>query len=535
MSTLPNGWVNFQVEELAANEPGSITDGPFGSNLKTSHYAQVGPRVIRLQNIGDGTFIDESAHISEDHFERLRKHEALGGDVVIAMLGEKLPRACVVPHHVGRAIVKADCVRLRIHRELSTPSYVTYALNSRRVRSQATALVHGVGRPRLGLRWLRTLTVAVAPRLEQNRIVDAIESYFTRLDDAVATLERARRNLKRYRASVLKAAVEGRLVPTEGQLARVDGRTYEPAPVALERILVERRRRWEEVELAKLTVEGKMPKDNTWKARYVEPVAPDTSNLPELPEGWCWASIDQLSHLVRNGYSTKPKSAGDVRILRISAVRPMCVDFTDSRWLSGHPDKYARDLVQAGDLLFTRYNGSPSLVGVAGLVRVVERPTVHPDKLIKVRFVGAGLDLSYLELAANTGASRSFIEGRTRTTAGQAGISGGDIKQVPIPLPPSAEQARVAIEAGRHLSLIDASVAAQNANKARCARLRQSILKWAFEGRLVDQDPTDEPASTLLERIKVERHSGRGVQQSSSADDTRPKSPGRQKARTSNR
>src|SRR5450830_1535658 len=171
MSDLPDGWVNCQVEELAATEPASLTDGPFGSNLKTSHYAQAGPRVIRLQNIGDGTFVDESAYISEDHFERLRRHEALGGDVVIAMLGEKLPRACVVPHYVGRAIVKADCVRLRVHRELSTPSYVTYALNSQQVRTQATALVHGVGRPRLGLKWLRTLKVPVAPRPEQHRIV----------------------------------------------------------------------------------------------------------------------------------------------------------------------------------------------------------------------------------------------------------------------------------------------------------------------------------------------------------------------------
>ena len=84
------------------------------------------------------------------------------------------------------------------------------------------------------------------PLREQQRIVEAIESYFTRLDDAVATLERVQRNLKRYRASVLKAAVEGRLVPTEAALAEQEGRDYEPASVLLERILTERRRRWAE-------------------------------------------------------------------------------------------------------------------------------------------------------------------------------------------------------------------------------------------------------------------------------------------------
>ena len=109
-------------------------------------------------------------------------------------------------------------------------------------------------------------------------------------DDAVATLERVRRNLTRYRASVLKAAVEGRLVPTEAKLARAEGRSYEPASVLLERILAERRRRWEEAELAKMKAKGKVPKDDKWKAKYVEPIAPDTSELPDLPEGWCWAT-----------------------------------------------------------------------------------------------------------------------------------------------------------------------------------------------------------------------------------------------------
>lgn len=352
--------------------------------------------------------------------------------------------------------------------------------------------------------------VGLPPVPEQRRIVEAIESYFTRLDDAVATLERVQRNLKRYRASVLKAAVEGRLVPTEAELARAEGRDYEPASVLLGRILAERRRRWEEAELAKMRAKGKAPKDDKWKARYTEPVAPEIAGLPCLPDGWCWASTEQLAHLVRNGYSAKPASEGAVRILRISAVRPMSVDFADVRWLSGSPDDYSDDLVAKGDLLFTRYNGSPPLVGVAGLVRSVDRPTVHPDKLIKVRFIASELDLAYLELASNAGASRRFIERRTRTTAGQAGISGSDIKQMPIPLPPRAEQSRISAEADRLLTLADCERETVVSNALRTTRLRQSILKWAFEGRLVDQDPTDEPASRLLEHIQAERESTTG-------------------------
>jgi type I restriction enzyme S subunit len=360
---------------------------------------------------------------------------------------------------------------------------------------------------------LQDFPLPVAPVPEQHRIVEAIESHLTRLDDIMATLERVQRNLKRYRASVLKAAVEGRLVPTEAELARMEGREYEPASALLERILAERRRRWEEAELAKMKAKGTMPKNDKWKAKYVEPVAPDTSELPELPEGWCWSSIDQLSQLVRNGFTKKPDTEGSVRILRISAVRAMSVDYDDCRWLPGSPEDYDADLVHVGDLLFTRYNGTPALVGVSGLARILDKPTVHPDKIIKVRLVKPLLNLSYIELSVNTGISRRFIESRIRTTAGQAGVSGGDVKRIPIPLSPLAEQNRIIDEQDRILAFAFSTSNALAANRARGMRLRQSILKWAFEGRLVDQDPNDEPAAVLLERIRAERAAGNGKQQ----------------------
>src|SRR6185369_8918838 len=112
---LPSGWCWATVEQLSAHEINSITDGPFGSNLMTSHYTHAGPRVIRLQNIKDGAFADERAHISDERFERLRKHSVLAGDIVIAGLGENPPRACLIPEWVGPAIVKADCIRFKPH------------------------------------------------------------------------------------------------------------------------------------------------------------------------------------------------------------------------------------------------------------------------------------------------------------------------------------------------------------------------------------------------------------------------------------
>ena len=335
-----------------------------------------------------------------------------------------------------------------------------------------------------------TIPLVVAPLPEQHRIVAEIETQFTRLDASVAALRRAQANLKRYRASVLKDACEGRLVPTEAELARSESRDYEPAAVLLERIVAERRARWESQEKR--------------RGRYKEPSAPDTSGLPELPEGWVWANLEQLVAVLKNGYSKRPEGDTGTPILRISAVRPMSVDLEDVRWVS-NAETLTDFLIQPGDLLFTRYNGNPSLVGVCGVVPEVERDTLHPDKLIRASLVTPSTLPNFVQLVVNVGVSREFLSRRVRTTAGQSGISGTDLKAMPVLLPPLAEQRRIVAEVERRLSVVQQAEATVEASLVRAERLRQSILKQAFSGKLVPQDPDDEPASALLERIKAER------------------------------
>jgi type I restriction enzyme, S subunit len=195
MNKLPRGWAEATVEAIAA----SLVDGPFGSNLKTEHYQSSGVRVIRLQNIADGKFDDgDKAYISLAHANSLNRHEARPGDVLIAALGDVLPRACLVPPDINRAIVKADCFRLRPYKGISA-SYLAYILSAPQIRNRASTEIAGVGRPRLNLRKVSTLAIPVPPSAEQDRIVAAIEEQFSRLDVGVAALERARQNLKRLR------------------------------------------------------------------------------------------------------------------------------------------------------------------------------------------------------------------------------------------------------------------------------------------------------------------------------------------------
>ena len=211
---LPDGWTWATVEQLAAPEPNSITDGPFGSNLKTEHYMGSGPRVIRLQNIGDGVYVNEEAHISQAHFERLDKHHVFANDVVIAGFGENPPRSCIIPEALGPAIVKADCIRFKPHGSV-TPKYLNAALNSEPVRKRTKGMVHGVGRPRLNLGEIKSIVLPLPPLTEQTRIVAEVERRLSVVEELETVVSVNLQRATRLRQSILHKAFTGQLLTTD--------------------------------------------------------------------------------------------------------------------------------------------------------------------------------------------------------------------------------------------------------------------------------------------------------------------------------
>jgi len=207
---LPEGWVWATVDQLAAPEPNSITDGPFGSNLKTEHYQETGPRVIRLQNIKDGDFADEYAHVSWAHFEQLRKHEIHAGDIVIASLGENPPRACIIPPFVGPAIVKADCIRFKPH-SATAAGYLNAALNCQPTRQRVKSVLHGIGRPRLSLGEIRAIALPIPPESEQRRVAAEIERRLSLVSEGGAQVDKNSRRTERLRQAILQVAFSRRV------------------------------------------------------------------------------------------------------------------------------------------------------------------------------------------------------------------------------------------------------------------------------------------------------------------------------------
>jgi type I restriction enzyme S subunit len=226
--TLPSGWTWCTVSQAAAFDDNSITDGPFGSNLKTEHYTSSGPRVIRLQNVGDGEFVDEHAHITEAHFKALSRHHLASGDLVIAMMGDWLPRACQIPQSALPAIVKADCARFAGNASVGSPAYFNVALNAKPTRDLASRRIKGVGRPRLNLSSVRAIALPLPPLAEQAEIVAEVDRRLSVADAAEVQVEHALQRAARLRQSILKLAFEGQLVPQDPQ--------DEPAEVLLQRV-----------------------------------------------------------------------------------------------------------------------------------------------------------------------------------------------------------------------------------------------------------------------------------------------------------
>ena len=224
----------------------------------------------------------------------------------------------------------------------------------------------------------------------------------------------------------------------------------------------------------------------------------------DYPDSWIIVRYGDLCSVVQNGTSAKPSGTSGYRIARISAVRPMSFDYDDYRVLQCDESVAKNYALQANDLIFTRYNGTRRFVGVCAVFDGREE-RIFPDKLIQTRPNLPCLSVRFLEAALNSGLSRAFLETRIRTTAGQSGVAGSDIKATPIPVSSLREQLEIVRLLDGACDAIDRTDRIVVEALQQTDAVRQAVLKRAFSGRIVAQDPHDEPASALLDRIKAER------------------------------
>ena len=382
-------------------------------------------------------------------------------------------------------------------------SYIAYVLMDERTQQQIRVRQYGLTKTGLGLEDVKSLIIPLPPLPEQRRIVEAIEQQLTRLDAGVASLRRVQAGLRRYKAAVLKAACEGRLVPQD--------HGDEPTNALLRRIRGQgsgfrgRRRKAGDDQAMQQPL-------NLDAADAAPPLLPQRERgpggeglLPELPKGWVWTTIDQLISMLQYGTSVKadaPVSLG-IPVLRMGNIQEGTLDYSNLKYIDPEKEDIAKYALDAGDVLINRTN-SPELVGKAGLFERTDT-YVFASYLIRLRFWQDLVLPRYVTLCINSEVGRRHVVKVKHQVAGQANINSQDIRTMPIPLPPLAEQQRIVAEVERRLSVVAEVEAAVAANLKRAGRLRQAILKRAFAGKLVPQDPSDEPAGVLLERIRSER------------------------------
>ena len=345
---------------------------------------------------------------------------------------------------------------------------------------------------------LYRVLVPVAPRAEQARIVAKLEELLSDLDAGVAELKAAQKKLAQYRQSLLKAAVEGALTAEW----RAKHQPLETGAQLLQRLLQERRARWEARQLAKFAEQGKTPPKD-WQKKYPEPVQPDASGLPQLPQGWVWATIDQIAQVGTGVTPLRSKSAyfneGTIPWVTSGALNSEAVASATELVTELALKECRLELYPVGSLLVAMY-GEGKTRGKCSELRIPA--TINQAIAAIVLEPAAQSCKAYLKAFLLD----SYEKMRAQASGGvQPNLNLQIVKAIALPLPPCSEQAEITQLLDGQFDQISQQQIAVQVSLQQSTAQRQNILRAAFSGQLVPQDPHDEPASALLERIRAER------------------------------
>jgi type I restriction enzyme S subunit len=363
----------------------------------------------------DFRFISNDAFVSENARTRITP-----GDVLLTIVGT-IGRSAVVPEGLGPFALQRSVAVLAPKPDL-LPKFLSYQLQSPRIQRHFETNARGTAQKGV---YLKTLgeTPIIVPRIgEQHEIVAEIEKQFSRLDEAIAGLKRVKANIKRYKAAILKAAVEGCLGLAEAELAHSQGRAE-------------------------------------WRIVSLNEVAQITGGLTKNPK--------------RHEY---PRKLPYLRVANIYANESRLDEIEYIGVTDREVDKL---LLRRGDMLVVEGNGSPDQIGRVALWDGSIANCVHQNHLIKVR-LGSEVMPEWALIWLLSPGGRHEIEQVSSSTSGLHTLSTGKVSRLPLPLPPLAEQHRIVAEVDRLLSIAHEADAEVDTNLKRAHGLRQGILAAAF-------------------------------------------------------
>jgi type I restriction enzyme S subunit len=461
---LPKGWVRSKL--------GEISEVILGQSPPSSTYNEDGKGLPFYQ----GKLEFGEIYPTPQKWCSAPKKIAEKGDVLISVRAPVGPtNMCSEKSCIGRGLAA-----LRVMAGIE-PFFILYLMRAfeKNVAEQGTGTTFNA----ITGGQLNSFVIPLPPIPEQHRIVAKIEELFTKLDAGIEALKKIKAKLKRYRQAVLKYAFEGKLTQEwrEGNKGKIG-----PASAILERIKEEQK------------------KETKGKFKELPPV--DTSELPQLPDGWVWSRVGDISRTIHYGY-TASAEANQVgpRILRITDIQDNSVDWGSVPYCKIDDSEKGKYLLKEGDLVFARTGAT---VGKSFLIRGKIPETVFASYLIRI-ILEKNIDRAYVYDFFQSNHYWSQIH-EGKLGIGQPNVNAQVLSQIYIPLPSFHEQNKIVEEIENRLSVAEEIEKVAEQSLKQSERLRQSMLKRAFEGKLVPQDPTDEPASMLLERIRLNRQSKDG-------------------------
>ena len=532
ISRLPRGWITAQLVDL-------ISDGPTNGYSPKSGPDATGTSSFKLSATTQGRFILTEKIVKRlyEEIEPESKYWLEPGDVLVqransleylgaTAIYDGNPGAYIYPDMMMRIRINDPVIRHWIWRFFNCSKCRTY------FRSKATGTAGNM--PKINGKTLKGTPIPLPPVHEQRRIVAKIEALQERSGRAREALEAIPPLLEKFRQSVLASAFRGDLTKDW----REQHPDVEPASVLLERIRKERRKRWEEAELAKMKAKGKVPKGDGWKKKYKEPEPVDTEGLPELPEGWSWARLEELAIAdgifdgardhgagtnVHQNLRTADYTDSGVRVVRLENVQHLSFIHDCHTYIS--EEKFAglrKSEVREGDILVGSFIGDK--------VRVCSMPLLNTPSVAKADCFCVRLDNEYsiegyLEYQL---AGEQILQEFKKKAHGltRLRITTSQLRSVPVALCPLDEQGEMVRKLRTSLQTISDLEQRIGRLVAQLEQCDASVLSKAFHGELVPQDPNDEPAAVLLERIRAEREAAepkkRSRQRSSEKSKTTP-------------
>ena len=434
-----------------------------GMYKPASEYGDDGIPCLRMYNIDAGG-------IAWRDIKRMRVTDAervdyglLEGDLLVNRVNsrELVGKTALIPFGMEASVFESKNIRLRLRADKARSKFINYQLLASGRHHFASNAQQVVGMASISQTQLADFPIVLTGLEQQDEIIAELDKQFSRLDEAVANLQRVKGNLKRYKASVLKDAVEGRLVLSEAELARREGRSFETGEQLLQRILETRRKEWQ------------------GRGKYKEPVAANTAGLPILPSGWTWATIEQLTYLVTSGSRGWGDFYSDNGVLFIRAqdIKTDALNMKGLARVNVPIDaEGSRSSVGANDILATITGAN---VTKSALVPMLSEPAFVSQHVALLKLTSSDTAAFVFNWLVSPANGRKTLE-KWAYGAGKPGLSLEQVRALPVALPSLAEQTRIVDEVERRLSLVRGVEAEVDANLKRAQALRQATLAKAF-------------------------------------------------------